>query len=705
MSGWSIRHRVLLLALLPATLLALSLGYFFTISRITDLDQALRNRGIAIARYLAPASEYGVFSSNREILQHLADSVRNDPDVIAVAITDRKGNILARYGKVDNLFLVSAQTSVPNSDANAERVTVSQRNNNLVFRIPIIQTEVQVDDFVSDFPATTAESVAPASSQLGYVAVEFSRKATLTRQNEVLRSAALLVFAALIATALLALRLGRDITVPIMKLVGAVDKIGKGNLEVRVKLERGDDEFRILENGINGMVAKLHTAHDYLQEQVLQATAKLSYQASHDVLTGLINRREFEVRLERALVSAQQQGREHALCYMDLDQFKIVNDSCGHVAGDELLRQLTLQLQHEVRERDTLARLGGDEFGLLLENCPAEKAMEIAEIMRLTVQNFRYAYNGKSFLVGVSIGMVMINQDSDNVTTLLTAADAACYAAKDNGRNRIHLYELEDGELAKRRGEMQWVNRIHSAIAENRLRLYFQEIQALDPAQQGRHVELLLRMIDEDGRCLLPMIFIPAAERYHLMPMLDRWVMENCFLLCASHFTHSTTGLNTLAVNISGASLCDEGFVSFLTQHLSENTALAKSLCIEITETAAITNLAAARQFIAGLKKLGCRFALDDFGSGLSSLNYLKNLQVDYLKIDGAFVKDMASDEIDCAMVEAINKIGHQMGLKTIAEFVDSAAIMNKLKEIGVDYAQGNWIHMPTTIDELCPGD
>lgn len=705
MSGWSIRHRVLLLALLPATLLALSLGYFFTVSRITDLDQALRNRGIAIARHLAPASEYGVFSGNREILQHLADSVRNDPDVIAVAITDRKGRILARYGKVDNLFLVSAQPPVSNSDANVEQVTVNQRNNNLVFRIPIVQTEVQVDDFAPELQTTAANSVAPASIQLGYVAVELSRKATLERQNEVLRSAAMLVLAALIATALLALRLGRDITVPIMKLVAAVDKIGKGNLEVRVKLERGDDEFRILENGINGMVAKLHTAHDYLQEQVLQATAKLSYQASHDMLTGLINRREFEVRLERALVSAQQQGREHALCYMDLDQFKIVNDSCGHVAGDELLRQLTLQLQHEVRERDTLARLGGDEFGLLLENCPAEKAMEIAEIMRLTVQNFRYAYNGKSFLVGVSIGMVMLNQDSDNVTSLLTAADAACYAAKDNGRNRIHLYEPEDGELAKRRGEMQWVNRIHSAIAENRLRLYFQEILALDPAQPGRHVEVLLRMIDEEGRYLLPMTFIPAAERYHLMPMLDRWVMENCFLLCASRFALSETGLNTLAVNISGASLCDEGFVSFLTERLTENKTLAKSLCIEITETAAITNLVAAKQFIAGLKNLGCRFALDDFGSGLSSLNYLKNLQVDYLKIDGAFVKDMASDEIDCAMVEAINKIGHQMGLKTIAEFVDSAAIMDKLKEIGVDYAQGNWIHIATTIDDLCPGE
>ncbi len=704
MSGWSIRHRVLLLALLPATLLTLSLGYFFTVSRITDLDQALRNRGIAIARHLAPASEYGVFSGNREILQHLADSTRNDPDVIAVAITDRKGNMLAHYGKVNKLFMDAALVPVSNSEANAEQVTVSQHDNHLIFRTPIIQTVVQVDDFAFESQPLAADPVG-ASNRLGYVAVELSRKATLKRQNEVLRSAALLALTALIATALLALRLGRDITVPIIKLVAAVDKIGKGNLEVRVKLERGDDEFRALENGINGMVVKLHTAHDYLQEQVLQATAKLSYQASHDMLTGLINRREFEIRLERALLSAQQQGREHALCYMDLDQFKIVNDSCGHVAGDELLRQLTLQLQHEVRERDTLARLGGDEFGLLLENCPAEKAMEIAEIMRLTVQNFRYAYNGKSFLVGVSIGMVMLNQDSDNVTSLLTAADAACYAAKDNGRNRIHLYEPQDGELAKRRGEMQWVNRIHSAVAENRLRLYFQEIQPLNQTLQGRHVEVLLRMLDEEGRCLLPMTFIPAAERYHLMPMLDRWVMENCFQLCASRFALSEAGLNTLAVNISGASLCDESFVSFLTERLTQNTIIAKSLCIEITETAAITNLAAAKQFIAGLKKLGCRFALDDFGSGLSSLNYLKNLQVDYLKIDGAFVKDMAGDEIDCAMVEAINKIGHQMGLKTIAEFVDSAAILDKLKVIGVDYDQGNWIHMPATIDDLCPDE
>ncbi|MES2407699.1 MAG: EAL domain-containing protein [Pseudomonadota bacterium] len=697
----SIRRRVLLLAILPATLLAISLGYFFTLSRITDLDQALRARGMAIVRHLAPACEYGVFSGNNQILQRLADSALAEPDVNAVYIMDRNGKILA-----SNSLKLSPRASFRAVDmpvaSEVSKATITARADSLFFRMPIRPTEVQVDDYA--FTSTPVPMVQSRNTiPLGYVAIELSRSATLERQNAVLRSAALLTIAALIATALLALRLGRDITLPIMKLANAVDKIGKGNLDVRVQLDGNDDELRILENGINGMVSKLHLAHDNLQEQVLQATAKLSYQASHDMLTGLINRREFEARLERALSSAQHQAREHALCYMDLDQFKIVNDSCGHVAGDELLRQLTLHLQQEVRERDTLARLGGDEFGLLLENCPQDKALELAETMRKTVQDFRFSVGEKNFMVGVSIGIVMINHESDNVVSLLTAADAACYAAKDNGRNRIHLYQMQDSELAKRRGEMQWVNRIHLAIAENRLQLYFQQIKPLqNTEQEGLHVELLLRMIDEKGQCILPMAFIPAAERYHLMPMLDRWVMENSFRLCESYIAPDIGKLQTWAINLSGASLSDAGFVQYLKTYLKANPVLAQTLCIEITETAAITNLGAANMFIKELKLLGCRFALDDFGSGLSSLNYLKNLNVDYLKIDGAFVKDMADDAIDLAMVEAINKIGHQMGLLTIAEFVDSERVLFKLKELGVDFVQGNWIHKPEHADALC---
>lgn len=697
----SIRRRVLLLAILPATLLAISLGYFFTLSRITDLDQALRARGMAIVRHLAPACEYGVFSGNNQILQRLADSALAEPDVNAVYIMDRNGKILA-----SNSLKLSPRASFRAVDmpvaSEVSKATITARADSLFFRMPIRPTEVQVDDYA--FTSTPVPMVQSRNTiPLGYVAIELSRSATLERQNAVLRSAALLTIAALIATALLALRLGRDITLPIMKLANAVDKIGKGNLDVRVQLDGNDDELRILENGINGMVSKLHLAHDNLQEQVLQATAKLSYQASHDMLTGLINRREFEARLERALSSAQHQAREHALCYMDLDQFKIVNDSCGHVAGDELLRQLTLHLQQEVRERDTLARLGGDEFGLLLENCPQDKALELAETMRKTVQDFRFSVGEKNFMVGVSIGIVMINHESDNVVSLLTAADVACYAAKDNGRNRIHLYQMQDSELAKRRGEMQWVNRIHLAIAENRLQLYFQQIKPLqNTEQEGLHVELLLRMIDEKGQCILPMAFIPAAERYHLMPMLDRWVMENSFRLCESYIAPDIGKLQTWAINLSGASLSDASFVQYLKTYLKANPVLAQTLCIEITETAAITNLGAANMFIKELKLLGCRFALDDFGSGLSSLNYLKNLNVDYLKIDGAFVKDMADDAIDLAMVEAINKIGHQMGLLTIAEFVDSERVLFKLKELGVDFVQGNWIHKPEHADALC---
>ncbi|MEO7320882.1 MAG: EAL domain-containing protein, partial [Nitrosospira sp.] len=433
--------------------------------------------------------------------------------------------------------------------------------------------------------------------------------------------------------------------------------------------------------------------HDVTQARDL--AAQMTYQASHDALTGLIDRREFERRLEHALRTGKQDDKQHTLLYLDLDQFKVVNDTCGYMAGDELLKELTSILQAQLRTNDTLARVGGDEFGLLLESCPTESAVRLAELLRQTVYEFRFVWEEKVFQLGLSIGLVTFGNGSETLPDILRMADAACYLAKDKGRNRVQVYTSEDMEIAQRSSEMGWVTRIQKALEENRFVLYSQKILPLmNGAEDGEHYELLLRMQDEDGKLVPPMAFIPAAERYGLMPQLDRWVIATAFALYNKRHPPGSA-LGTCAINLSGASICDEYFYEFVVAQFELFNVPHAGICFEITETSAIANLPQAAALICKLKELGCRFSLDDFGRGMSSFAYLKHLPVDYLKIDGGFVKDMIDDPIDCAMVEAINHIGHVMNIETIAEFVENDAILDALRRIGVDYAQGYGIEKP----------
>ncbi len=422
---------------------------------------------------------------------------------------------------------------------------------------------------------------------------------------------------------------------------------------------------------------------------------QMSYQATHDSLTGLINRREFETLLGNLLYTAKSgEGREHALCYLDLDQFKVVNDTCGHVAGDELLRQLATKLHEIIRESDSLARLGGDEFGVLLDSCPINKAIGIAEQLRKAVKNFHFVWQEKPFEIGVSIGVVPINRGSGSMTDVLRAADTACYVSKENGRNRLHLYQPDDRELVRHHGEMQWVHRINKALEENRFLLYSQKIVPLSEDGGTNHNEILLRMVDEQGEIVSPGEFIPAAERYHMMPAIDSWVVRNTFrALCQS--LRGDRAKEMFTINLSGQSLCENEFLNFVVSEIDSSGVDSELICFEITESAAISNLNHATRFMNVMKGMGCQFALDDFGSGLCSFSYLKNLNVDYLKIDGSYVSDIVDDAVDYAMVESINQIGHALGMVTIAEFVDSAAVVDKLKQLGVDYAQGFHLDQP----------
>ena len=443
---------------------------------------------------------------------------------------------------------------------------------------------------------------------------------------------------------------------------------------------------------VSGAVLVLH---DMTQER--QYIANLSWQATHDALTGLANRREFEYRLEQALHNLTRQIGRHALMFLDLDQFKLVNDTCGHAAGDELLRHICALLQSGLRENDTLARLGGDEFGILLENCSPEAAEKIAEGLRQTVQNLHFVWKGRPFVTTVSIGLVHIAQTPTTLEASLRAADMACYMAKEKGRNRVQVYHADDSELSLRFGEMAWVQRLHMALEENRFCLYAQEIAALGPGDHGGgHIEILLRLHDEAGRMILPDSFIPAAERYGLMTSLDRWVVENVFKIIRQCLNESRQGpMAMCAINLSGTTIGDQAFLDFLRKQFAAYSIPPEMICFEITETSAISNLGSAIRFINELKSLGCYFSLDDFCAGMSSFAYLKHLPVDFLKIDGSFVKDMLDDPINRAMVEVINHIGHVMGKRTIAEFVETTQIEQALLEIGVDYAQGYVIERP----------
>ena len=423
---------------------------------------------------------------------------------------------------------------------------------------------------------------------------------------------------------------------------------------------------------------------------------EMIYLASHDALTGLINRREFEIRLKRAIRSARVDGRHHGLLYLDLDEFKVVNDTCGHLIGDELLKQITALLRSRVRRSDILARLGGDEFGVLLEDCPLDQARQIAEEMRRTVREFRFSWKEQIFEVGVSIGLVPINANSGDLNQIMGAADAALYVAKDSGRNRVHEYEQDDTLVAERYGEMQWIHRINRAFEDRRFRLFYQLIQPL-AAENTRDLlcEVFIRMLDRQGTVIEPTAFIAAAERYHLMPSLDRWVVTTAFKALAEAQRREVARPVLFAINLSGQSLSDDGFLPFVLEELEKSSVDPRRICFELTETAAISKLDSAMRFLEALKIKGCRFILDDFGSGLSSFAYLRDLKVDFLKIDGEFVQNMVEDRVKRAMVESINQIGHVLGIQTIAEWVENRQTMDTLKEMGVDYAQGYWLCRP----------
>jgi len=443
--------------------------------------------------------------------------------------------------------------------------------------------------------------------------------------------------------------------------------------------------------------------HDF--SKLHHMSERLAYQASHDDLTGLMNRREFEAQLSKALIEVNDRSIEHALCYIDLDQFKIVNDTCGHKAGDELLKQLTFQINKKIRKHDVFARLGGDEFGIILKDCPLESAEKLATLIKDATSAFRFTWYQHTFEIGASIGLVPITHGHATTNDLMMTADSACYIAKDKGRNRIHIYEPTDEDIIQRSGDMQWLQTLNRSIENNRFVLFSQLIAPIDTVQGlTRQYEILIRMRDAERGLIQPGLFIPAAERYQLMPAIDKWVIRNTLAtLRDAGLSGSDVRLDAagFSLNLSAQSLTDNSFVDYVTEQFETTGVHPRLITFEITETAAIANLSRAIEIIEKLKQLGCSFSLDDFGSGLSSFGYLSNLPVDYIKIDGHFVCDIARNPVSRSIVESIAHIGRVMGLKTIAEFVENDEILREAKECGIDFVQGFGIERPRPLQDV----
>jgi len=464
-------------------------------------------------------------------------------------------------------------------------------------------------------------------------------------------------------------------------------------------LARGTGNERSIElsaspirNSAKEVVGAVVLLHDVTEVRGL--ARQMSYQATHDALTGLVNRREFERRLEEAIESGQRGDGQHVLCYLDLDHFKVVNDTSGHLAGDSMLREVAKLLREAVRDSDTVGRLGGDEFGTLLIGCPLEKARQIADDLTRAVGDHRFVWRDKIFNIGVSVGLVEISRESGTLEELLAAADTACYVAKKQGSGRVAVYSARDEALARHTGEIQWLQRLQGALKEDRFHLYHQVIVAAHGSNGGPAMEVLVRLQDESGQELPPAEFMRAAERYRLMGLVDRWVVQTT-LAALGRGAIPVQSNRSVAINVSGQTLGDPQFLEFVVECLDATGVTPAQVCFEIAESAVIANLDHARRFVGVLHGMGCQFALDDFGSGVGSFSNLKTLPLDYLKIDGSFIRNLARDTVNQAMVTAMIKLARTLNFKVIAEQVEDAAAVDAARRIGVDYLQGYAIGRP----------
>jgi len=668
----SIQSRLLLLVIGPVFALSCILLLFDFKEQLQREEDKLAQHALTTANFLSAVIHKQTELQGQQYIERLlkASQLNREP-YLSLIIADADNRPVANLGTS-----FSMQEALPQQDT-----VVMQQDTHDITMVKVFSTE-------------------PKRHLLGYVFVAIDKASLIEDHRQAFIKNVGYITLALMLCSILVSWVSRSISQPIRDMTSALKRFMIGSQQV----SNGKNtlpEIKSLQSTINQISKEMQHVEADMRHRIQDAQAQLRYQARHDALTGLVNRQELERRLQQALQDVKLHRANHVFCYMDLDQFRVINDTCGHLAGDEMLRQISMILSQRIRAEDTFARLGGDEFGLLLSYCQVEKAIEIAAQLRQMVETFRFMHEGRLFQTGISIGIVEITSDLKDVGQITRHADAACYVAKDNGRNQIHLFHPEDDVLLKRHVEMEWVLRINEAIEHNDFVLYCQGIFPLQNKELPPFYEILIRKRDEHGGIIPPAEFLPSAERYHLMTKIDRWVIQHAFMALQPLFkTQGQDSPFIVSINLSGTSLGDAQLLPYIQNCFDTYEIPPTKVCFEVTETSAIINIDNTIKLIHELQKRGTRFMLDDFGSGMSSFTYLKHLPVDFLKMDGAYVKEITSNKVDLAMAKAIQSVAQSMDILTIAEYVEDQATLDCLKEMGVAFAQGFYLNKPMPLSD-----
>ncbi len=694
MRALSVKQRLLIVALLPATLLAIVLGIYFTHAGVSSLDNELRQRGLAMVRYLAPVCEYGVLSGQISTLQGYTQAAARQPAVKAVMVLGANGRVLATNGRV-SLSADDMRRSLSGPEI------VAQGERWLAFGAPILRSAADVDELFNQEALGKPES---GDQVIGKVFVEVDSNEVYNRQRELLVRSSLLVLVGLGLAAVFALYTANRAADTLNRLVDAVRAMSAGHYQTRVEA-RTTGEIGVLERGFNDMAQHIEEVHRDLHWRIEQATAHLAFQARHDSLTNLINRREFETRLKEAIEAVQNGGVEICILFMDLDRFKQVNDSSGHLAGDELLRQLARLLQGRLREKDTLARIGGDEFAVILPDCRQENALQVAEDLCRLVGNFRFVWQNQLFSIGISIGLVRIGTEMKTVAAVLSAGDAACYIAKDEGGNHVFVHTgegLPDHMPTRER----WRERIEAALYERRLRCDVMPIRPLGEhaADDWQLAEIGLTLDEPRGGEITAPVFSDIAERAGLATLVDQRAAEVALDMLTVARTSAGGSRLVFLVPLSAASVKSPGNIELLLNVIRRHEARS-GLCLALPEDAVIRNIGEAGLLCAALHDAGCKVALTDFGGWLASFNHLDVVRPEVIRINRGLTDDLQRHKSAAALVRAIQEISVDRGIRTIAEGVDNAIGLTGLRELGIHYAQGRAVAPVEPILEWMEGE
>ena len=674
MNRLTLRHRLLLLTLLPSTLIAVALVANFTISGMRTLEGELRAKGMATVRYLAPISEYGIIAGQVEGLHSLAQASVQESGVKAAIIVNQKGRAIAVSGHV--ALGAEILRHGPQNPG-----IVGETDRWIAFGAPVIRSMNEVDSLFESGPAS-----ANKPEIIGHVFVEFDKADLYAKQRDLLQRGLIIVFVGLTLLAGLAVAMADTLASPVMRLVRAIGEMSTGRLDTRVPAT-SSGEIGVLEQGFNQMASRIEEVHQSMQSRIEEATAQLAYQARHDALTGLLNRREFEHRLEKALSSVQAGGNDCCLLFIDLDRFKPVNDTCGHLAGDELLRQIALLFQGRLRDDDTVARLGGDEFGILLADCTAPRARQVAEDICALTSAYRFIWQDKVFAIGASIGLTPITRRASNIQELLAAADNACQQAKESGRNQV-LEQEATATTDRRQDKGNWASRIANGLIEGRLLVEAMPLNSLQHTGCGEHVVELTARLHEPGQPSIALsALMDAAERYDLSTSIDQHFIELAISALA-RTRHHKKSLVCL-VPISRVSLGKRELVEHIARALTLHEISGNGLCILFNEDATTHHTSQALEFTRQIRALGCQIGLDDFGGGLSSFSHLRSLAPDYVKLSRSLTRDIGGNRASTALLRAVQEITADQNIFTIADGIDDPADIIQLRSLGIDFAQG----------------